>query len=246
MTDGHRRLAWFSCGAASAVAAKLCVETYGVGCEVVCCDTRSSEDHDNYRFSADVERWLGRPIVYIRSAKYTGVDDVIERRRYMSGVAGALCTVELKKFPREAFQQADDVHVFGYTAEERARAERFDDNNPSLRTEWLLIDRGVTKADTYRMLAEAGIEIPRMYRLGYGHNNCPGCVKATSPAYWNKIRTDYPDVFDRRCRQSRALGVKLVRIRGVRAFLDELVPSDEPGDIEDIDCGPACQLPLPF
>jgi PP-loop superfamily ATP-utilizing enzyme len=38
-----RVLVWFSCGAASAVAAKLAVEKYGDQCEVLYCDTLAYE-----------------------------------------------------------------------------------------------------------------------------------------------------------------------------------------------------------
>lgn len=245
MSDGHRRLAWFSCGAASAVAAKLCVETYGDGCEVVYCDTLSAEHPDNARFFADVERWIGRSITVIRSATFSSVDDVFERRRYMAGVGGAICTTQMKKVPREAFQQAGDVHVFGYTADESKRADDFERRNPSLAVEWLLVDRGISKAACLRMLAEAGIALPAMYSLGFEHNNCLGCVKSQSPGYWNLTRRLFPDVFERRVRQSRAIGARLVKIRGVRAFLDEL-PEDADAPHDDIDCGPACQLPLDF
>ncbi len=61
-----RTLVWFSCGAASAVAAKLAVETYGERCEVVTCDTISTEHPDNRRFFDDVQRWIGRDIAALR------------------------------------------------------------------------------------------------------------------------------------------------------------------------------------
>lgn len=244
MTD-HRRVVWYSCGAASAVAAKVAVDVYGDNCEIASCDTRKSEHPDNYRFTADVERWIGRPITHIASERYATVDDVIEKRRYMAGVKGALCTVELKKLPREAWQRPDDVHIFGYTVEEHRRAAIFEKNNPALDVEWLLIDQGITKAQCHAMIAEAGIAQPAMYRLGYEHNNCPGCVKSSSPGYWNMIRRDFPEVFDRRVRQSRLLGVKLIKLHGSRAFLDEL-PEDMDAPQDDIDCGPVCQIPLDF
>lgn len=240
-----RHIAWFSCGAASAVLARLAVDTYGDDCRVVYCDTMSAEHPDNARFFADVERWIGRSIEVIKSSAYVSVDDVIERRRYMAGIGGAACTTQLKKLPREAMQRIDDVHLFGYTSEESKRAEDFEDRNQSLRVEWLLIERGITKAQCHEMIAEAGIAQPAMYALGYDHNNCLGCVKSTSTGYWNKIRRDFPATFEKRCRQSRDLGVRLVRLHGVRIFLDELPPdADAPQD--DIDCGPVCQLPLDF
>jgi hypothetical protein len=240
-----RRLAWFSCGAASAVAAKMAVEKYGARCEVVYCDTLASEHPDNARFMADVERWIGCPIRIIRSEKYATIDDDFERRRYMSGVAGALCTVEMKKVPREAMQRPDDTHIFGYTFEEQRRADSFEENNPTLSVEWILVDTFTRKADCLRILREAGIELPAMYGLGFDHNNCLGCVKAQSPAYWNKVRALFPEVWERRVRQSRLLGVRLARVGDERVFLDE-VPPDATGPSEDIDCGPVCQTGFAF
>ena len=49
-----RHVVWFSCGAASAIAAKVAVEKYGDSVEVVYCDTLSSEHPDNARFYREV------------------------------------------------------------------------------------------------------------------------------------------------------------------------------------------------
>lgn len=241
--SAERVLVWFSCGAASAVAAKLAVETYGDRAVVVYCDTMATEHPDNARFFADVERWIGRAIVKIKSDKYATIDEVFERTRFMAGPHGARCTTELKKLPRVAFQTDRDTHIFGYTAEEERRAAAFEEHNPGLAVEWLLIDRGYSKAGCLRALDIAGIALPAMYGLGFDHNNCLGCPKATSPGYWNRIRRLFPDVFARRALQSRILGVRLARIGDERISLDDL-PPDADGPDDDIDCGPACQIPL--
>lgn len=238
-----RHVVWFSCGAASAVAAKVAVDTYGDGCEVVYCDTSDSEHEDNLRFLADVERWIGRSVTIIHSDKYKDIDDVYEQTHYMAGIAGARCTIEMKKIPREAFQHVGDIHIFGYTSDEVDRAAGFDARNPSLTTEWILIDRLISKDSCFDRLRRAGIALPAMYGLGFDHNNCKACVKATSPGYWNRTRRHFPDVFERRARQSRLLGVRLARLDGVRIFLDELpLEADAPDD--DIECGPVCQMTL--
>lgn len=239
-----RYLAWFSCGAASACAAKLAVETYGNACEVVYCNTMRTEHSDNSRFFDDVERWIGRSITVIESDKYETIDDVFERTHYMAGIKGARCTIEMKKLPREAFQQIGDIHIFGYTDDkkEHKRAADFEKYNPSLNVEWLLIERHINKACCLTMLSDAGIALPAMYGLGFDHNNCLACAKATSPGYWNRTRKFFPEVFLRRALQSRKLGVRLVRYKGERIFLDELPPdADAPDD--DIECGPVCQTP---
>lgn len=59
-----------------------------------------------------------------------------------------------------------DTHVFGYTADERKRAEGFEDNNPALHVEWILIDAGITKEMCLHILAANGIALPAMYALG--------------------------------------------------------------------------------
>lgn len=243
MQTTKRMVVWFSCGAASAYAAKLAVDTYGERCHVVYCDTLASEHPDNARFFSDVERWIGRSIITIRSNAYTTIDDVFERTRFMSSPYGARCTTELKKLPRVAWQDPTDTHIFGYTVEEKRRANAFEEHNPELAVEWLLIDRLVTKARCLGELQRAGITLPAMYSLGFDHNNCPGCVKSSSPGYWNRVRQHFPEVFARRVAQSRSINVRLVKIDGQRVFLDEL-PPDMGGADDDIDCGPVCQIPL--
>ena len=234
-----RTVVWFSCGAASAVAAKLASNVGPV--EVVYCDTMSDEHPDNHRFFDDVQDWIGQPITVIRSEKYESVSDVFAKRRYMAGIKGAPCTVEMKKIPRFAYERRDDIHVFGFTADEQDRIEKFEGNNPGLTVEWPLADRGFTKDDCHRYLRRAGIDGPLMYELGYKNNNCLGCVKATSARYWNSIRRDFPDVFEKRAAESREYGAKLTRVLNVRVFLDELPEDYLPAEpLENISCGFDC------
>lgn len=241
-TTESRIIVWFSCGAASAVAAKIAVEKYGDRVQVVYCDTLAGESDDNPRFMADVERWIGKKITVIKSDRYATIDEVFMKTRYMAGNEGARCTVEMKKVPRFKFQRADDIHVFGFTKDETKRIKGLAGDNPEMSLLWVLRDAGVTKKECYRRLLLAGIRLPKLYEQGYRNNNCIGCVKATSPGYWNKVKIDYPEVFERRARQSRQLGVRLTRVKNKRIFLDQL-PPDAKGrfKMEDISCGPECK-----
>jgi len=218
-----RVLSWFSCGAASAVATKLHPEAIPVYCET------GSEHEDNARFLADCETWFGREIVRLHSDTYKDTWDVWEKRRYLAGISGAPCTVELKVSPRLAFQHPTDVHVFGYTADapDIARATRLRMNYPELTIITPLIDRGLDKAACLEMVARAGIKVPPLYALGFQNNNCLPCVKATSPAYWALVRKHFPDKFERMAKLSRELDVRLCRLGDVRSFIDE-IPADHP------------------
>ena len=240
-----RVLCWFSCGAASAVAAKLAVEKYGDRCEVLYCDTLAYEHPDNRRFMADVGRWTGVEIKILASTEYTDIFDVFDKTGWLVGPNGARCTTELKKLVRRRYQRSDDIHVIGFTADEVDRISKLAISEPDLQCDWILRNCNVTKRDTLTRLKAAGIALPEMYRLGYKNNNCIGCVKGQA-GYWNKIRVDFPDAFDRMAKQERKMNVAINKsyagdkIRK-RVFLDELPPNagrykSEP----DIDCGILC------
>lgn len=233
-----RTIAWFSCGIPSAVNARLAVEQYDA--EIVYCDSSADEHPDSMRFMRDVEEWIGRKVTWISNNKYSSPAEVFEARSYMSGIAGAPCTVELKKVPRFEYQHIDDVHAWGYHLGEEGRAKRFQNNNPELKCVFPLIENGYTKEDCVAEIEHAGIDTPLPYRLGFEHNNCMGCVKATSPKYWNLVRKHAPEIFRSRAEQSRRVGCRLVRVNGERIFLDELEPDNQQDFIEDISCGPQC------
>lgn len=238
MLVGGRTVVWYSCGATSAVAAKLSLRNYA-GTRAVqvvyCCP--GSEHPDNVRFTKDVESWLGVDVIVLKNPKYRDVDDVIEKERYLNGVNGAKCTAVLKKAMRHLYQRADsDIQVFGFQAGEEDRAEEFREENPEVWLETPLITEGLTKPDCLAVIREAGIELPMMYKLGYKNNNCIGCVKG-GMGYWNKIRGDFPETFARRAAQERNLGRSCIK----DVFLDELEHGRGNYEAEpDVECGVLC------
>jgi len=234
-----RVVSWFSAGAASAVATKLALIEGPVS--VVYIET-GAEHPDNARFVVDCAEWFGVEIETIKSDRYESTWGVWEKRRFLNSPAGALCTAELKRRPRFAYQRGDDRQVFGYTAEESSRADRFRHQSPGVDLWTPLIDRGLTKPDCLAMIDRAGIRIPVMYELGYRNNNCIGCVKG-GMGYWNKIRRDFPDVFARMASLERDIGASCIRTDGESVFLDSLDPdrglsSEEP----DMSCSLLCVL----
>jgi len=242
-----RVVCWFSCGAASAVATKLALSQFGGSSqEVIVARCIVREEHpDNDRFAADCEKWFGVPIVNLISEEYDGsVYNVIERRKYISGTAGAPCTRILKGDVRRAFQHPTDRHVFGYTVEEQGRWDDFLDANNDIDAISPLILSGLTHPDCLGMVERAGITLPVMYQLGFQHNNCIGCVKAGGQGYWNMIRDHFPVQFKRMADMSRELGVKLINTAdNVRLTLDELQPGT--GDYRtepEVQCGIFCEM----
>lgn len=238
---------WFSCGAASAVAAKLTLDHYGNDNKISIVNNPIEEEHeDNQRFLKDVEQWLGHEITFATRKKYPNqsCQDVWEDRRYMSGVAGAPCTMELKKRARQEWEEVHkpDYTVLGFTSEETHRADRFRlTERDTLLTP--LIDFGYDKQACFDVILSAGIELPYIYQLGFPNANCIGCVKATSATYWNLVRKEFPEVFEQRAKTSRDIGCKLTYHKGERTYLDELPENAKGRKLKDYDfeCGIFCE-----
>jgi hypothetical protein len=242
---------WFSCGAASAVAAKKTIDLYGQNNTIMVVNTPvDEEDIDNRRFLVDVQKWLGQEILIAvnEKIKTTSAKVIWTDRKFMSSNNGAPCTLLLKKEARYQFENKHkiDWHVFGFTADEQGRHDRFvkferENVIP------ILINSATSKEDCFKIIEHAGIKLPDAYLMGYPNANCIGCVKASGITYWNHVRKTHPEIFEDRAKQSRELGVKLTRRNKKRIFLDEL-PEDAIGrsmkTYKPIECGIMCETPL--
>jgi 3'-phosphoadenosine 5'-phosphosulfate sulfotransferase (PAPS reductase)/FAD synthetase len=232
-----RTVCWFSCGAASAVATKIALaSTKG---EIIIAYTEVMEEHpDNKRFLKDCEKWFGQKILILGNDKYERSIYKVFEKNYIRTPKGAPCTRSLKKQVRQRFERIDDKQVFGYTAEEQTRLDRFIDANSDVNIWCPLIDKGLTKEDCLAMLENANIQLPEMYRLGYHNNNCIGCVKG-GMGYWNKIKVDFPEAFDKMAKLERFKKQTIFKDR----YLDELKPDDGNYPQEQsIECSIFCQM----
>ena len=194
------KIGWFSCGITSAVACKLAVEKYGkenVRLFYIEIDTAHS---DNARFINDCEDWIGVKVEYRRSKKYKDQFDVIDKIGYVNGIGGAACTLQLKKKVR--WQIEDEINfdgqIFGFefAKKEINRAIRFAEQYPDAKPIYPLIDANLTKEQCADILLRNDIKLPAMYELGFHNNNCIGCVKG-GKGYWNHVRKNFPDIFDK-------------------------------------------------
>jgi len=232
------KIAWFSCGVTSAVMCKKLVQANEHEFEIIYEDT-GSEHESNKKFLEDCQAWIGRPIKTIKSMFYRDHWDVIKRDRYVNGPAGAACTKRLKRQVRSQYEYALGLkgiklegHFYGFSAEESKRAKRHIKSNPG--SAFPLIELGIGKEECFSIIKDAGIQLPAMYQLGYGHNNCIGCVKG-GMGYWNMIRKDFPWAFERMMSLENELGRHCIKGK----FLRDLKGTEIGG--EAISCGPDCK-----
>lgn len=240
----------FSCGAASAVAAKIVVAQNPDA--ILVNAFIKNECEDNRRFLADCERWFGRSIAVLRDEKYNADINVVFRAvGYLKGPRGASCTSRIKRGLLRKFEQPGDVLVLGFTAEEQDRLDDWRENWPNRPILTPLIERGLTKEDCKAMVLRAGIELPLQYRRGYANANCKVCIKG-GMGYMRAAREDFPDDFEEVCQsedyafslhgdQALLFRHRSGPLKGQRFALRELPPG--PADRTDgpPECGLFCE-----
>lgn len=229
------RVAWISAGVSSFVAAYL-------GKPDKCIYIDIDDQHpDSIRFIKDCEKVLGMKIEILKS-EYKNVENVCRTFNFVNGVWGAKCTEVLKKRVRKTWEseQTEPItYIWGMDCTEKARAAKLCESMPKYKHEFPLIEANLTKEETHGLLERLGVKRPILYDMGYRNNNCIGCVKG-GMGYWNKIRKDFPDVFESRAKMERDLGHSC--IKGV--FLDELEPNRGRNNEVMPECGIACELAI--
>lgn len=244
-THSIYRVAWFSAGVSSAVAVKLASDDLD---QILY--THIDDQHaDSIRFVKDCERWFGMQVKILQSPLKSVEAAIRKNGKYISGPSGAPCTRELKRRVRQKWEQDNTAlmpleYIWGYDNDEKDRAQRVLQTMPECRHRFPLIEKKIGKQEAHEILRASGIRRPAMYELGYHNNNCIGCVKG-GMGYWNKIRVDFPAVFESRAKLERWANASC--INGV--FLDELDPEagrHEPPILDE--CGLLCDvqsLPMP-
>lgn len=230
------KVCWISAGVSSFIAGYLAKDVD----EYIYIDIEDQHP-DSMRFIRDCEKKLGKPIQILKS-DYRNVQNVIRQFQFINSSYGAKCTEVLKKRVRKEWEYAHKgqkiTYVWGFDFSEKQRAERLMEAMPEFGHEFPLIEKMLSKEDAHGLLERLEIARPAMYDLGYRNNNCIGCVKG-GMGYWNKIRTDFPEVFERMEKLEREVGHSC--IKGI--YLDELEPGR--GRMEDevmSDCTIMCHL----
>lgn len=243
-----KTVVWMSAGVSSFIAGWLYEQAGGPVDEWIYIHV-NDQHPDSLRFVRDCGLFLGREIKVLQSDRYKCVEDVIRDRKMINSPGGAPCTGMLKKAVRKKWENeqyaqgvTDFTYVWGMDLAERKRAENMRVNFPEFTHEFPLIDRCLTKNDCHVLIDKLGVKKPQMYLgfrgpgSGYQNNNCIGCVKG-GMFYWNQIRKDFPEVFERRAKLEREIGHSCIN----GCFLDELNPNrGNPAEELGTSCSLAC------
>lgn len=236
-------IAWWSGGVTSAVACKMAIELFGSdNVKLIFIDT-FNEDDDTYRFKEDCERWYGKYIETVSRPEYTNIKQVWYKYLSLNVAHGAICSSELKRDLRVKILKETpySYNIFGFDIDEPKRAKAMAKNYPEASPLFLLLMQGKSKPDCIKDVRDAGIEIPRSYRLGLQNNNClkTGCVQG-GIGYWQLMKTLIPENFYRMAQVEHELTdlkgepVTMLKDQGKDGGLVFLLPHPDYPNIKDI------------
>ena len=173
----------FSGGVCSFWAAHRVIQKYGRENVTLLFADTLIEDEDLYRFLSEAEAHFG--IVATRVADGRSPWDLFEEKGMLGNSRFPLCSVILKRETLDAWRasncfEMDTVVHIGIDWTEAHRLEHTRAALPGWKVEAPMTEEPFW--DKCKMLAELrliGIEPPRLYDMGFPHNNCGAfCVKA--------------------------------------------------------------------
>src|SRR6185312_7647048 len=164
-------------------------------------DTKQ-EDETCYQFLKDQERYFGIEIERVcdgRTIWQTWKDKKCITLRLPNGADVAPCSLLLKrealdKVITARYAPGTYTRVFGYEWSEIDRMSRLEEDIAPEKAWFPLAEPPyVDKCHISNFLESVGIAIPRLYLLGFEHDNCGGgCVKA-GQAHWAHLYYTLPE-----------------------------------------------------
>jgi 3'-phosphoadenosine 5'-phosphosulfate sulfotransferase (PAPS reductase)/FAD synthetase len=223
-----KHVVMFSGGAGSWAAAKRVAEQHGTADLTLLFADTLIEDADLYRFLGEAAENIGAPLVQIADGRTPW--QVFRDERFLGNARVGLCSKVLKQQQVDGWLDAmrDPVDTIVYVgldwSEEhrlaRLRALRgaagWDYRAPLCEAPYL------TRDDVLAEMRREGLRPPRLYEMGFAHNNCGGgCVRA-GVGHFAHLARALPGVFAEWERNEQ----------GLRDFLgrdDIAIPRDRTG-----------------
>lgn len=184
----------FSGGTASWMASKRVIAEHGRDDVTLLFADTKTEDCDLYRFLDDAEENLGVKIT--RLAEGRDIWQVFHDVRFIGNSRVDPCSRILKREVLDTWRSQnctpeDSIHYIGYDWSEGHRAEKLRKYIAPWRYDFPLFKRPLlTKHAMIAAMKAEGLMPPRLYDMGFEHNNCGGfCVKAGHGHFRHLLKT---------------------------------------------------------
>lgn len=228
-----KAVAFFSGGVSSYLAAKRACQKYGHENVTLLFTDTLIEDEDLHRFMNDAQTVLKADLVKIADGRDPW--QLFDDKRFVANSRVSICSIELKVKPAQKWVKEncapDAILVFGIDEFETHRTPAIVKNWSPYKCEFPLIENPTSYRERERELESDGLKKPRIYEMGFAHNNCGGfCVKAGQQHFANLYRT-MPERYAYHARKERAAiesGINHQRIiRSMSDGVTRYIPLDE-------------------
>lgn len=195
-----KHIVFYSGGIGSWYAAKRVIDKYGTENVILLFSDTLIEDEDLYRFLDETSNDFGVKITRIEDGRTPW--EVFKDVRWLGNSRLAQCSHLLKqktaeKWIKDNFKTDECVLYLGIDWTEEHRTKSPVKNWSPYKVEFPMCEEPyLTKEEMLNELDRKGIEIPRLYKMGFSHNNCGGmCVRAGQAHFINLLKT-MPDRFE--------------------------------------------------
>lgn len=188
-----KHIVFYSGGIGSWMTAKRVVEKHGKENVVLLFTDTMIEDEDLYRFISETVEDLGAE--YVRIADGRDPWEVFKDVRFLGNSRLAQCSHLLKqktadKWIKEHYNPDECILYLGIDWTESHRKASPTENWAPYKVEFPMCEEPLlSKGEMITRLEKSGIKQPRLYEMGFSHNNCGGfCVRAGQGHFINLLK----------------------------------------------------------
>lgn len=226
-----KHIVFFSGGIGSYFTAKRVIEAVGKENTLLLFTDTLMEDSDLYRFMNETVQLLGCEFISIADGRTPW--DIFEQEQFIGNSKFANCSKYLKqrmskRWLKKNYKPSECILYLGidWTEEHRTKAPIKNWHPYEVRFP-MCNEPFLTKQEMIDSLKDEGIEIPRLYKLGYAHNNCGGfCVRGGQGHFKHLLETQ-PDLYKFHEDKEQALSKSILEKTGEkRSILKKIVKGE--------------------
>jgi hypothetical protein len=195
-----KHIVFFSGGIGSFYTAKRVIEAHGKENVVLLFTDTLIEDEDLYRFMDDAANLFDVPVTKIADGRTPW--EVFKDVKFLGNSRLAQCSHILKQKTAEKWIKAnyapeECILYLGIDWSEEHRTKSPRRNWAPYQVEFPMCEEPyLSKDEMIEGLTKVGIEIPKLYKMGFSHNNCGGtCVRAGQGHFINLLK-QMPERFE--------------------------------------------------
>jgi 3'-phosphoadenosine 5'-phosphosulfate sulfotransferase (PAPS reductase)/FAD synthetase len=226
MNNKIEHIILLSGGLGSFETARRVIEKYGKDKVYLWFFDTKIEDDDLYRFLADIEKVLDIEIDRYCDGRTPW--DVFTDEKFIGNARTDLCSKHLKRLLlerllREKYPNKNDIILyFGLDWSEQKRIDK-------LKPKWeqkgyhvdfpLLWEPRISTEDINNICNSLDLRIPRLYKLGFSHNNCGGACVKSGISQWRQLYEEFPERYqwheerEERLRKELGKNISILRSR---------------------------------